>query len=269
MDRKKVTRRTALGMITGGAIMTATGTVAFSDISGSRTASVNVADDPNAYLAIENADIADETSVFTNLTNVEMEVTLDSDDLDYGGATPEEFTLGAGESQEVEIDGTDSPVSVQVDAVLQDGGSILGNIELEREFAVPQVAAIEDVEGTVNSRGSGAYEFTLTNPSDVPVELVGVGVDWTNNPDAYQVGGHNPDGILLFEDNSVVDSTIVVGGDVQDLTQTVTLEPGEEYVFEFDRFREEGGGGGSQAPVQDADVVLEGDEGQTTVELRA
>ncbi len=276
-DKRKVTRRTALGMLAGGAVLTVSGTVAFSDVSGSRSANVDVAEDANAFLSLVGNEDVNEDTVFTNLTNKEMFVELSSTEAGFN-ATPNPFSLDPGEEQVVDVDGDEAVVTADVSVDLLDGANDVGSIELTRAFETPQMAGIQAVEGSVNNAGqSGLYRFALTNMGTQDVVVDGISIDWTNEPDAAQVGGRGGDDILELEDEgeSIVDDVIIVGGDIVDFSRggpddTLVLPPEEEIDFRFDRFREAGAGPGSGIGPTDVDITLRAETGATaTVELRA
>ncbi|WP_139326972.1 hypothetical protein [Natronorubrum daqingense] len=248
--------------------------------------SVTASDDPSAYLGIDGT-TADRTPVFVNnTTTYSMTVELDSDDdieFDVNGEDEfqeqVEFDIEPGENQEIEVGGTDETAIVHIFADLEPTNSddATGIIDLERIFEIPQTAAISDIQGSVDSAGnSGNYEFIIENtqPDDGQVvELDGLAISWTNNEDANQVGGHNDD-ILLFEDEQIIDEVIYIGEELVGFSRdgeenTVAIEPGDEMEFEFDRFREEDGGG-SNVGVDDVDITVRATDGSTAqIELRS
>lgn len=283
--RDKMTRRTALGMIAGGAVLTASGTVAFTDISGSRTTSVDVADDATAYFSIENALDPSQPPLFTNLTNANMEVTLSSSDniqFDVNGngnfAAPVTFSIASGNSEDVELSGSDDTAIVDIFVNLTKGGENVGSIELSREFDIPQAGAIQDIEPTVTNVGkSGKYEFELQNTSNTPVTLNGVAVlfntveECPGESPAVQVGGENQD--TIFEDsNGQLVNNVIDDSNINGFTRNVTLEAlGGDNTgsFEFDRFRDGTGGGNTGVAVKNLDIVIRATDGSTTtIELR-
>ncbi|APX97936.1 hypothetical protein SAMN05421809_1223 [Natronorubrum daqingense] len=285
-QKSTVTRRTALGLIGAGVLLTASETFGFSEIYAGRGVSVTASDDPSAYLGIDGT-TADRTPVFVNnTTTYSMTVELDSDDdieFDVNGEDEfqeqVEFDIEPGENQEIEVGGTDETAIVHIFADLEPTNSddATGIIDLERIFEIPQTAAISDIQGSVDSAGnSGNYEFIIENtqPDDGQVvELDGLAISWTNNEDANQVGGHNDD-ILLFEDEQIIDEVIYIGEELVGFSRdgeenTVAIEPGDEMEFEFDRFREEDGGG-SNVGVDDVDITVRATDGSTAqIELRS
>lgn len=283
-----VTRRTALGLIGAGVLLTLSETFGFNEISAGRGVSVAASEDPTAFFGIDGTS-ADTTPLFTNNTAAStMTVELESDDdieFDANGdgefQEQVEFDIGPGEEQEVELGGSDEEALVHILAELEptNGDGTSGSIDLERTFEIPQTAAIRDVEGSVDSAGgSGKYEFTLENtqPDDgQTVEINGIAVDSTDPEDANQVGGHDDDILLFGEDEErIVEEVIYVGGDLVGFSRdgdedVVALEPGDEVWFEFDRFREEDGGG-TQVGVDDVDITIRAADGSTAeIDLRA
>lgn len=278
-QNSNITRRTALGLIGAGVLLTASETFGFSEIYAGRGVSVTASNDPTAFLGI-NGTNADTTPVFVNNTTTSsMTVELESDaniefDTNGDGEFQEgvEFDIGPGEDQEVELGGTDGEARVRIFADLEptNGDGASGNIDLERTFEIPQTAAISDMEGSVDSAGnSGNYEFVIENTQPdggQEIELDGIAVNWTDNEDANQIGGHNDD-ILLFGDEQIVDETIYIDDELVGFARdseenTVTINPGGEVEFEFDRFREEDGGG-SQVGVDDVNITVRAVDGST------
>lgn len=285
--KKKITRRTALGMIAGGAVLTASGTVAFTDISGSRSASVNVADDATAYFSIENALDPSQPPLFTNLTNANMEVTLSSNDniqFDVNGdgnfSNPVTFSILSGNSEDVELSGSDDTAIVDISVTLTKGGENVGSIDLSREFDIPNIGALTDIEPTVTNIGkSGKYRFELQNTSNSPVTIDGVGVEFSTvvecDPadEAVQVGGPNSDDIFVLKSNNneQIITNVIDDSTINDFTREVTFDGSggaeDTKEFEFQRFRDSGGKG---VAVEDLDIVLRAPNGNTeTIELRA
>jgi len=253
-DTDEVMRKTAIGLLAAGAILLATGTVAFTDISGSRTAAVGVTNDSTAYLSIENAADASKDPVFTDLTSTsDLQVTLSSTDPDFDSATPSSFTLAPGGNRTVQIDGSDSTVTVDVTAELFNGGRNVGNIELQRAFAVPQAGQIELTPNVNTAGSSGKYSFELNNTGDINVTLDGISVDSTTNPDADRVARGN---ILTASGTQVVSQTIDVGGPIVGFDQNVDINTGQVVPFEFDKFSTPPGPGKPNADMRGENVTI-------------
>lgn len=253
------------------------GTGAFSSVSAGRGVSVNASDDADALLGIEGTG-ADTTPKFTNNTDTgSMGIELDSGDnieFDVNGdgefeEPPVSFSIDAGASQQVELDGNDNEADVAVSAdLINSDGTVVGRISLNRVFEIPQVATIKEIVGTVKqSGGSGKYEFSLTNESDKTVTIDGFGIDWTN-PSAEKVGGKKNDQILERNGTQIIDEVITVGGTIVDVIggEEVTLAGGDQADFDFDRFRDDQD---DNFGVDDVDLNVRAEDGSTaTVELR-
>ena len=270
------------------------GTGAFSSVNAGRGISVNAANDSDALLGIEGKS-ADTTPKFTNRTGIDMpSVELDSDDdieFDVTGdgefeEPPVSFSIESGDSQEVELGGTDEEADVSITADLADtDGEPRGEISLSRVFEIPQTAAIRDVEGSATGTGgSGKYSFELQNtqPEDGrTATIVAIRVDDTDS-DAVQVGGNNDD-ILTAEGTQIVDEVLDIDSqNEEDIGRTdfiegeeLELEPngedgdlGNEIDLEFDRFRT-GDGGGTQVTPDDVDITVWAEDGSSaSIELR-
>lgn len=274
------------------------GTGAFSSVSAGRGISVNAANDASALLGIEGT-AADTTPSFTNNTaKFTMDVTLDSNDnieFDVNGdgtfeTPPVSFDITAEDTRDVELGGTDEEALVDITADLTNGNNEnIGSIVLNRVFEIPQTAAIRDVEGTVSNAGnSGKYDFNLENTQPAggqTAELDGIRVDAVldENTDATRVGGQeeNDPVFVLVDEGSIVNvQEIVIGDDtiadfVRDGSEDeVTLAPGEQESFSFERFRQDpetvNGNGNTQTGVEDIDITLRAADGSTAmIELRA
>lgn len=261
------------------------GTGAFSSVSAGRGVSINASDDSEALIGIKTTDSGDKK--FINNSNGLMTIELNSDDeITFDGQdtlTIEDLE----DSQVVELGGSSSEdAEVSIFATIVSDGITTGTISLERKFTVPQVSAIRDIEETVNQvGGSGFYRFDLENtqPEDgITVKLNGISVDSTDNDDAYQVGDDGDDIFKLDDEpkESIVDEILIIGGDIksfsvdsqsqeENIDNFVRLEPGEQRAFELTRFREEGGGGGSQVGVNNVDITVRDTDGNTApLELR-
>lgn len=272
-------------MLAGGAALTAAGTAAFSDVSGSREAQVDITDDATAYLSIENALDPSQPPLFGNLTDANMEITLSSSDdiqFDVNGdgnfSEPVTFSIASGNDEDVELTGSDDTAIVDIFVNLTKNGENVGSIELSREFDIPQAGAITDIEPTVTNVGkSGKYSFELENTSGINITLDGVAVlfdtaeECPGENEAVQVGGENQDDIFTDETGQIVDSTID-DSNINDFTRGVTLEASggdDTEEFEFDRFRDGTGGGNTGVAVKNVDIVIRATDGSTTtIELR-
>lgn len=284
--KRKLTRRTALGMIAGGAVLTASGTVAFTDISGSRKAGVDVADDATAFFSIENALDPNQTPLFTNLTNANMEVTLSSNDnieFDPDGNgnfdEPVTFPIASGDSEDVKLSGSDDKAIVDIFVNLTKDGENAGSIELSREFDIPNAGVLDDIEPTVTNIGkSGKYRFELENTSNSPVSIDGVAVKFDTveecrpAEEAVQVGGPNQDDIfVLVDNNEQIVTNVIDDSTINPFTRDISFSASgggnDTNEFEFQRFRNAAGDG---VAVEDLDIVIRATDGSTqTIQLRA
>ncbi|WP_164471684.1 hypothetical protein [Halosimplex salinum] len=257
MPRRTVTRRAALGLLASGATLSVLNTQAASSVSTSRSASVSTTTDATALLSIENTGDVDTPVRLTNRTSYDMSVTLSSTDgsveFDVGddgsseGPTPT-FSLAAGTSADVDVlsDGT---VPVTVDATLLDSsGNDAGSIVYTRDVETRSQAGQVDVTANVTSVGnSGKYEFELENTGGIDVTLVAIGIYETSNPNAVEVSGG---GIfsVVGQNGSVLNSPIPIDSTApnsdtrRDFTEAVALDRSQTKTFEFDRFRDSGGG---------------------------
>lgn len=283
----------------GAGVLHSTG--AFSSLSAGRGIAVTAAGDSDgALLGIETTDSGDKR--FTNNGSETMTIDLSSDDnIEFD--TEESLTiedLSAGDSEVVEISGTDDEAIVTIFVELKDGENIIGSIDLEREFNIPDAAALQEVEGTITAQGkSGKFEFNLRNAqpeSGTSAFISEFRIDRAENTDdnvnADDVGGNNKD-LFILEDNNerlVEDSIdkIDIGSDTS-FTQiyrddagedgsrgegTVELEPdgedeentlGNEREFSFDRFRESDKFMGAN----EVDITFRAEDGsEAQVELR-
>lgn len=279
---RKWTRRSALALIGGGASLTLLGSSGFTTLEGERVSNLDAVDDSAALLGVGGTD-ATTTPFFENNSSENMEVTLDSTasgaefDVDDNGTfqnPPVTFNLASGGLREVGILADVDPADVEITADLLRNGNRIGRIELVRTYQIPQTAAIRDVDAQTKQVGnSGKFEFGLTNTSNRQIAIDGIGVPSTENPDAAQVGGKNNDDILIIKGNgneSIVDQVIDVGGGVVPFSRSgpanaVDLPPSQEVSFEFQRFREQGAGGGSGINPGDIEIEVRAEDGSTVV----
>jgi len=245
-------------------------TGAFSSLSAGRGVSVNAADDPHGLLGISNVKTSDDPE-FTNKSSFNMMVELTDDDSssditffrseDDDGSERVEFPLETGtdesSSETVEIDSDGDSAEVKVVAELFQGGTPedfsedgtkRGEIELNRDFTPSPSEVIEFTGVADSSGGSGDFSFDLTNDSDIEVEMIGIGIDYTTS-DATKVEdppGRVP-GILSTDGQSLVDSDKTIDIDNSNRTthsrtnfDTDYTFPAEDTVtFTLDRFKDD------------------------------
>jgi hypothetical protein len=236
---------------------------AYTSARAGRSASANVADDPNAVLGLEGLNDTSVTPTFTNQSDATMDITLDAvetgiewdvgDDGTYE-QDPVTFQLSSGAFRDIAVKGANE-VTVNITADLTSNGTVTGRIELERVIDVPQSNVVQEIQGSAKAAGnSGKYEFDLENTGDIDVTLVGVGVNETTNPDAASVGKN---GILLASGQSVVSTPIPVDSSAPnedtrvDFDRNVALGAGTTKSFEFDRFLDSNG---NNAKMKDEDL---------------
>lgn len=251
---RPLTRRAAVALIAGGAVLGAQQTFGISSISGNRLTDVSVADDDAAMLSI-SGQTAEETPVFTNRANVAMDIALTSDedsaefDIDGTGNYEEEanFELTGGESREVEINAEAEEILVHVSGTF--GG---GSISLDRWFEIPQAGQIDVTASVEATGGSGQFSFGLWNEGSLDAEMVSIRVDDTTT-DAVEVA--NGDIFFIEEsDNPNEEPRQLISTDL-DIDDSQPLSPFEgedsvilnqgadEIIFTFDRFQNPPGPG--------------------------
>ena len=230
---------------------------AFSTVKGDRGVNVGTAADPNALLGLDGVSDAGTTPTFTNNSGGSMDVTLDSTDtsveFDVGDTdsftgAPVSFTLSAGETREVAVNGDSSTVPVSVTGVLLDSsGNSDGQISLTRDYAVPQANQIQLTPNVTSSGASGKYTFELENTGSINVKIVGIGINKTSNDQAVEVSNGE---ILTVDGTSVMSQKIPINSDAptQDtrvnFDTDVLLATNQLKTFEFDKFRTGSGGSG-------------------------
>jgi len=255
-------------------------TGAFSSLEAGRGIAVNAVEDPGGLLGLKGNDDPQVTPEFTNNTNYVMEVTLEGNpvEFDIGEGLSDEVTFELSpkedseedSTQEVTLGGDDGDVTIT--AVLSEDGTDAtkrGEIILERFFDVPAIAAIKQVVGTFDPRGSsGKHDFTLTNEGKNDVVANGFGVDNVTEQDgendAERVGGTrgSPD-IIEADGTSVVDEDIIIGGDVED-SDPVSLPVDNTVDFSFDWFVDSDS---SSVNIRDVDLVVRGQEDGATANI--
>jgi hypothetical protein len=245
-----VSRRGLLGSVAialgGGSLLSESS--AYTAVTGARPTSVSTAADDAAQLSLTQLGDASTPVTFTNRSGRSMLVTVtspDAVDFDVGDDDTNEgstatFSIAQGASVDVDLlaDGT---VLLDVVAELQENGTTVGRIELQREAEAQSQAGQVQVTPNVKSAGnSGKYEFGLENTGDIDVTIEGIGILETTNPDAVEVAGgailDSPQGSVLSRPIPI-DSTQPDSDTRRTLDQTVSLNTNEgEKIFEFDRF---------------------------------
>lgn len=286
VDASTVTRRSALALIGGGAVLTAAETFGFTNVTANRLTDVDVAEDPNAFLGITGTNDPSTTPTFTNNSSGPMTVTVTSTDgveFDVGdggnwGPPPVSFSLAVDESRSVgirfagECSGSGyATVNVQSDL---DGGAD-GSIDLTRKFYVPEAGQIR-FEGTAESAGgSGMYTFEMENTGCYDVEFTGIGINETTT-DAEYVSGSGSLFNLDTDEEVVTDRIPIDSSNPDDDTRRefnapVPLTPDESVTFRFRRFKRSGPGqGGQNVNMQGEDVratIYLSDGSDATIEL--
>lgn len=273
MDKRRVTRRGALGLLASGACLTVIGSSGVTTVSGNRSTSLNSVGDASAYLSVENKTDASTPITLTNRTNDDMEVTLaapNDDDTEFDvhddgssdGSNPT-FSLLPGTGNSVDVDVLDDgTITVEFSADLLDGsGNVIGTIDFTRDVEAQTQAGQVQVTANVKSTGnSGKYEFELENTGSVDATLVGIGVRWTTNGNVAEVARHGGgDGIFTAEGTQVVSNSIPVDNSDQssdtrrDFTQNVSLNQGVTKLFAFERFQT---ANGDNADMKDESVYI-------------
>lgn len=208
-----------------------------------------------------------------------MHVELTSDDdieFDLGDtgswSTSASFTLEPGETQLLNVRGTDNPAAVDISATIGPLSDPVGTISMVRDFAISQAGGILEVGGTFKTAGkSGKYEFDLENVGNVDATLVAVGINATTNPAAIEVSS----GKILTVDNTQVMSTLIPVDSSDPTTDTrvefdqnVSLDVAETRTFEFDRFQQTGSPSNADMTEQDIRVTIySGDGGSATTNI--
>lgn len=116
-NKSRITRRAALGLIGGGAVLASMETLGFTNVTGDRSVNVSTADDPDALIGLLIADqvkrrnrelLAD----VTNNTDTDLSITFSLDDPtqgtlygpDGGSGNSVTFSLVAGNTKPVDIE---------------------------------------------------------------------------------------------------------------------------------------------------------------------
>jgi len=145
-------------------------------------------------------------------------------------------SLGPGDDQDVDIDGSGDFVTVDIVAtLLDDDGETIGQIELSRDFAVLSLDIGGDSRGGVGD--SGKFRFDLENNSGTDITLNGLRIVSTSN-DAEEA-----DQLEDSDGNEIISperGPIEVGDDeITTFDTNVTIENGETVErLEFDEFDE-------------------------------
>jgi hypothetical protein len=261
---------------------------AFSAVTAARSTSVTSAADDAAQLSMTQLGDPSTPVTLTNRTNRPMIVTLTSPDAaefdvgddDTNDGSTATFSIAQGASVDVDLL-ADGPVLLDVVAELQDNGSTVGRIELQREAETQSQAGQVQVTPNVTSTGnSGKYEFELENSGDIDVSIEGIGILETTNPDTVEVSGG---GILNVGGTSVLSAPIPIDNASPNTDTRRTLDSPESLTtgvtktFEFDKFQTGGngngngnGGGNSHAKMNNDDIRIRlyfTDGSSTVVEL--
>ncbi|MCL9813559.1 hypothetical protein [Natranaeroarchaeum aerophilus] len=260
------------------------GTGAFSSVNAGRGISVNAVDDSEALLKIDNIDSTDDP-IFTNKTGLGMVVTLEEVDttVTFNGESspytfPDDGTLDPDASRSVEIESDDDSEDVLVDvtAELYEDETKKGTIELRRDFSVPQSEIVNFTGRAKAPGGSGKFEFDIENTGTKNVTFTGVGINATTRDDADRVADKKNrdegtsfvgDGQDLVTTSIPIDSSDPDTYTRRDFDSDLTLPEGEEFEFEFDRFRNEAG---DQLKMEGENVRITlyfGDDSSKTINL--
>jgi len=155
-----MTRRAAIGLVVGGALLTASESHGVDSVVADRLASIGTAADANALLGIERLRDPETPVTVSNHGENSMEVTVDGDtaglELDVGddgnGSTPPvTFGMAVGDSTDVDVlaDGT---VTLDIVASLRQNGTEVGRVELTRDAEARSQAGQIDVTSNVTVR---------------------------------------------------------------------------------------------------------------------
>ena len=283
MNTKRLSRRSALGLIGGGALLTLSGSGAFSSSSAGRGVSIQAADDSAAFLGLEGLG-SDGDATFTNRTNdtitIDLEILEILEQPDGADGDPEDVTIDVGDdgdeetgSAEFELDSGDDEVVIlggpaervlaSIDGEFTRDGDRTGAISMEREMDVSQADQVQLTPNVESTGASGRFEFELQNTGDIDVEFAFLAIDDTT-ADSDEVD----DGLYdETDDIRVVEGPIpVVGGepepeDFREFDPQVVLAAGEDgdgdaRVFEFDRFLSTGQGGRPHADMRGESVTI-------------
>lgn len=250
-----LTRRAAMGLVAGGAVLTIAESRSFSQVNAGRGVSISTASDPDALLGIEGRTDPSTTPQFSNNSNVNMTLDLDSpDDIEFdvgdnGNWTlpPVTVSLAAGGSEDVNIryvgDCTDAgQATVEATAVLKDSaGTNEATIDLTRPFEIPESGQVQ-FSGNVQSSGSsGKYEFEVLNEGCADVTLSGIGINETTTAADYVSGGGSLYNVntdeALVTDRIPIDNNTPTDDTRRDLDPTLSLPQGGSVDLEFVRFQ--------------------------------
>lgn len=204
------------------------GNGAFSSATLDRGTTVSVADDPNAYVGIENCTV-------TNNANQAIDVSLDSEheaELAPGDSTDiavsGETTInaeGSGISAELvrTFDCADDPLTGTAKAP-GNSGQLKLDLETDRPITVTAIAV--EAEGHEPANPSKT-EFTTTSSSAAPLALDGTKTDLDEHAD---LDGSFKIHIQKFDGSLDVESAFVDPDDAG-ITVTVYFESGHQQVF--------------------------------------
>lgn len=251
-----LSRRRIVLIGAGAAVALGTGisTSAFSSEEAPRSSSALASDDPNAVIGLTGLESTDTKPTFTNNSSTDMSITLDTAadiDFDVGDngtweAPPVSFSLNQGNSEVVNVKGSVSSADVSIVATILDGSEVVGEVDMVREFVIPQAGGVIDISGSVSSAGaSGKFSFDVENTGSQDAIIVGIGINGTTNPDTNRVDNGS---ILTIGGTQYVSSQIPIdSSDLSqdtrtDFDQSYTLAIGESATFEFDKFQRAGPG---------------------------
>lgn len=258
VDKGKVTRRSALGLIAAGGVYHVSGTAALSNLTADRGTDVYSSDDISAFLGIEGQEDTSQTPTFTNNSNHHMDLELGSGDdveFDVGDngnwvAPPVEISLSQDESRAVNIrfvgECTDAgTAAVDLAADLSDG-SEERTIELTRDFLIPEAGQVQFTGRARTAGASGKYEFELENNGCADVTFVGIGINETSTDADRVTGGgslRNLDtGEWVVDDEIPINSLFPEDDTRRDMNPHVPLAQDATVDMEFERFRRTGPG---------------------------
>lgn len=273
MPRKRpLTRRTALGLIGVGGVMTVAETFGFDEILAGRSVAVNTSADPDAVLGLEGIDDSSVTPTFTNQSSYEMDVTLDSveniefdvgDDGDWR-APPVTFALSTGASEEVNVRFTgecadSGSATVDIDVELtNDADESVGSIALTREFEIPEAGQMQFTGEASSSGKNGKYHFDIENTGCEDVTFTGVGINETTT-DANVVSGggslfNDDTGEMLVQNEIPIDSSNPDEDTRLDMDPSLTLPRDATVTLRFEKFQSASTNGNSGLDMRDEDV---------------
>ena len=217
MDRRTFLAGLGSLAVGSGAILDAS---AVTTVGADRSADVQTAADPSALLGLDGVDDAGTTPTFTNNSDGTMVVELSASgarfDVGDTGSFQNEtatFELGAGVTRQVVIDGDSGPVSVSVDAEIEDDdGTVVGSISLQRNYALQTTYEVPPAQTENGDIDTGSDVVVGENGQVKGSVDSGGSVSLDEN--AQVKGSIGADGNVSLGENAQAKDSVDAGGNV-------------------------------------------------------